>query len=90
MDNIVVSIEPAFPPDSNGGAAGEHYLYTGVSIEPAFPPDSNDLKATYNLVGGESFNRAGVSARFQQASPLKILIGTSVSIEPAFPPDSNS
>ena len=39
-----VSIEPAFPPDSNADSAADEADGEGVSIEPAFPPDSNARK----------------------------------------------
>ena len=42
-DPEAVSIEPAFPPDSNGDHALIKYInMRNVSIEPAFPPDSNN------------------------------------------------
>ena len=41
-----VSIEPAFPPDSNSFKFFYSYFFHNyVSIEPAFPPDSNAIAA---------------------------------------------
>ncbi len=60
-----------------------------VSIEPAFPPDSNIKMLFFEAFKPTGFNRAGVSARFQQNLFQHALLNSSVSIEPAFPPDSN-
>ena len=85
-----VSIEPAFPPDSNNFTKFLCANCNSVSIEPAFPPDSNHAKMKLRRELSAGFNRAGVPARFQRHFRVKsMMMLMVVSIEPAFPPDSN-
>ena len=86
-----VSIEPAFPPDSNvikqGFIDKDEYRFNRAGVSARFQRFATCLRQSLT----SCFNRAGVSARFQRsdAFTLHYKVEGQVSIEPAFPPDSN-